>query len=69
MASANRVTFVTDQLKSDFIQSVVPLSKYKEVPNQVDIAPFIYQWFGILPSKDWKLDGQSWQPPYLILEY
>ncbi|MGN5953140.1 LamG-like jellyroll fold domain-containing protein [Sphingobacterium lactis] len=69
MASANRVAFVTDQLKSNFIQSVVPLSKYKEVPNQVDIAPFIYQWFGILPSKDWKLDGQSWQPPYLILEY
>ena len=42
---------------------------FKLVPNQVDIPFFIFQWFGVLPKSEWKLDGQAWTPPYAVLEY
>lgn len=42
---------------------------YLGVPNLVDIPFFIYQWFGVLPYQSWALEGQSWTPPYAVLEY
>lgn len=44
-------------------------STFKLVPNQVDIPFFIYQWYGVLPKSEWKLDGQALTPPYAVLEY
>lgn len=41
-------------------------SFYKQVPNAVDIPFFIYQWFGIIPLEEWKLDGKSWTPSLLV---
>lgn len=42
---------------------------FRLVPNQVDVPFFVYQWFGVLPKVDWRLDGQAWTPPYAVLEY
>lgn len=47
----------------------ISASFYGLVPNQVDIPFFIYQWYGVLPSSSWSLDGQAWTPPFAILEY
>lgn len=41
---------------------------YKIVPNSIDIATQLYQWFGVLISKDWKLEGKSFVPEYIDLK-
>ncbi|WP_318271594.1 LamG-like jellyroll fold domain-containing protein [Sphingobacterium cellulitidis] len=43
-------------------------SFYKIVPNGVDVPFMIYQWLGIIPQKEWKLDGKSWTPVYKIMK-
>lgn len=46
----------------------VPLSDtfYRLVPNGVDLSFFVYQWFGVIPSKTWSVDGKSWTPDYRV---
>lgn len=46
----------------------VPLSEtfYRLVPNGVDLSFFVYQWFGVIPSKNWSVDGKSWTPDYTV---
>lgn len=41
-------------------------SFYKLVPNAVDLPFFIYQWFGMIPTQSWGLDGKSWTPSLLV---
>ena len=54
------VPFITPRITDD---------TYKLVPNLVDIPFFIYQWYGIVPTASWALDGQAWTPPYAIMTY
>lgn len=49
-----------------FIRPDVSTYFYSSVPNSVDISFFIYQWFGVIPSKSWVLDGKSWTPNYIV---
>lgn len=37
---------------------------YETVPNAVDVAVQIYQWFGIVVPPSWNLDGKNWIPTY-----
>ncbi len=57
----NAVSFndATNQICPDISEEV-----YRTVPNSVDVANQIYQWFGILIDRNWKLDGKSWIPSY-----
>lgn len=41
---------------------------YRLVPNSVDIPFVIYQWLGVIPQEDWKLDGKSWTPDYKVIK-
>lgn len=52
-----------------FIIPYISENTYQVVPNGVDIATFVYQWFGIIPLESWGLAGKAWTPPYRILEY
>jgi hypothetical protein len=52
---------------SDLTTRVCPLISdevYKTVPLSVDIAPQVFQWFGILVPPSWNLDGRNWVPAY-----
>jgi hypothetical protein len=52
---------------SDLTTRVCPLISdevYKTVPLSVDIAPQIFQWFGITVPPSWSLDGKNWVPAY-----
>lgn len=53
----NIVSFIRPDIADDF---------YQQVPNGVDLSFFVYQWFGVIPSKDWSLDGKSWTPDYRV---
>ncbi len=61
--------FVKNLISSNYIIPGMPASIYANVPNLVDIPVFVYQWFGIIPEKNWNLEGRSWNPPYVILNY
>ena len=67
---------VVNELKWASFDEYVPFFKpeitegtFRLVPNQVDIALFIYQWYGVLPKPIWNLDGIAWIPPYSVLTY
>lgn len=52
---------------NDITTRVCPLISegiYKTVPNSVDVAVQIYQWFGIAVPPSWNLDGKNWIPSY-----
>lgn len=52
---------------SDLTTRVCPLiteDVYLTVPLSVDIAPQIFQWFGITAPGSWSLDGKNWVPAY-----
>ena len=42
----------------------VTAAVYKTVPNSVDVALQVYQWFGIPVPPSWNLDGRNWVPAY-----
>jgi hypothetical protein len=42
----------------------VSVAVYKTVPNSVDVALQVYQWFGIPVPPSWELDGRNWVPAY-----
>ncbi|TKC09939.1 DUF4983 domain-containing protein [Pedobacter polaris] len=58
---------VTRASFEDLSPNVSPListASYRVVINSVDIPTQIYQWMGIAPTANWKLDGKVWKLLY-----
>ena len=42
-------------------------NSYKVVPNSVDLVTQLMAWMGVMPTKEWGLDGSTWLTSYMNL--